>query len=270
VAEAEKFFDTVRVGPAFGPPLDAAPPAVPADALAAAYRADPAAADAKYKGRYLDLTARVTGLRTDNTGRVVGVESGAHGHVLEFFIPAGRDGFKPGDSLFLTGQCEGLERGRAGPPRVRFMACQLLAPDGSLAPPGARPPPSGVPKAVTRDPPKAPAGGAGPPNSAAAPPTLTADQRKILGKWERKISGRRLTVEFKADGEMIEMEEGPDGTMKLKDDHRRRFRFVADRRFVQSVDGLDLFGYEVLALDATKMTLLHERFGSENEYTRVE
>src|SRR5439155_16778414 len=64
---AAEFFGGVHLGAVFGPPIVDEPPAVSATDLAAAYRADARAADAKYKDRWLRVTGSVRAVTKDKT-----------------------------------------------------------------------------------------------------------------------------------------------------------------------------------------------------------
>ncbi len=60
LADAAAFFDTVKLGPAFGPAVVDDPVAVSALELAAAYKTDAAVADTRFKGRWVRVNGKVT------------------------------------------------------------------------------------------------------------------------------------------------------------------------------------------------------------------
>ncbi len=108
LGRAAEFFDTVHVGAGFGPPVVADPPAVSAADLAAAYRADAGAADAKYKGRWLRVSGTVREVAEGGTEFLVGAGGGA---VLVRRAPAARMAVRvgrPGAEVTVTGRCRGL------------------------------------------------------------------------------------------------------------------------------------------------------------------
>jgi hypothetical protein len=114
---ARAFFDGVHVEAGFGPPIVDDPPAVSAADLAAAYKADPRAADAKYKDRWLQVTGSVREVAKDGTEILM--EAG-EGVVVVKRAPQARLTVRvgePGTQLTTTGKCRGLE---AGGPRVRL------------------------------------------------------------------------------------------------------------------------------------------------------
>ena len=102
---AGEFFGKVRLGAAFGPPVLEEPTAVTAADLAAAYKADAAAADAKYKGKWVRLTGTVTAAG-DNTFEMntLAARRAARGRLSPRV--------KAGMSVTATGYCEGMADGK--------------------------------------------------------------------------------------------------------------------------------------------------------------
>jgi hypothetical protein len=115
---AREFFDGVHVEAGFGPPIVDDPPAVSATDLAAAYRADPRAADGKYKDRWLRVTGSVRKMAGDGTEFLL--EAGEGVVVVKRAAPARRTVRvrRPGTQVAATGKCRGLEAGAAAEPRV--------------------------------------------------------------------------------------------------------------------------------------------------------
>jgi hypothetical protein len=104
---AREFFDGAHVGAAFGPPITEEPPAVSAADLAAAYRADAKAADAKYKDRWLKVRGKVREADKDGKGLVLAAGEGA---VVVRRAPAARRTVPvkaAGVEVELTGKCRG-------------------------------------------------------------------------------------------------------------------------------------------------------------------
>jgi hypothetical protein len=115
---ARGFFDGVHVGAGFGPPVVDDPPAVSAADLAAAYRADAGAADAKYKDRWLLVSGSVRELAEDGTEFVMDAGESV---VLVKRAPPARLTVPvrgPGTQVAATGKCRGLEAEAAAGPRV--------------------------------------------------------------------------------------------------------------------------------------------------------
>jgi hypothetical protein len=118
---AGEFFNGVHVGTGFGPPIVDDPPAVSAADLAAAYKADPRAADAKYKDRWLRVTGWATEAARDGTEFVM--EAGESGVLVRRAPPARRSvrlrwWWWPGEVVVTTGKCCGLDAGAAAGARV--------------------------------------------------------------------------------------------------------------------------------------------------------
>jgi hypothetical protein len=127
VRDAERFFDTVRVGPEFGPPLDKGPDPVPAEELLAAYQSDPAAADARFKDKYFDLKVKVGSVERSGD-RVTAITLRAGKLVLRCSMAGAFPGpVQPGDGVTVTGKCEGLKRPQSGPAEVVVEGCVPLA-----------------------------------------------------------------------------------------------------------------------------------------------
>ncbi len=115
---AGDFFDGVHVEAGFGPPILDDPPTVSAADLAAAYRADTRAADAKYKDRWLRVTGSVREVAEDGTEFLI--EAG-EGVVVVKRAPQARLTVPvqvPGTQVATTGKCRGLEAGAAAGRRV--------------------------------------------------------------------------------------------------------------------------------------------------------
>jgi hypothetical protein len=115
---AGEFFDGVHVREGFGPPIVDDPPAVSAADLAAAYRADAGAADAKYKDRWLRVTGSVREVAEDGTEFVMeagdGVVEVKRAPPARLTVPVrGR-----GTQVTTTGKCRGLAAEAAAGPRV--------------------------------------------------------------------------------------------------------------------------------------------------------
>ena len=108
---AADFFNGVHLGPGFGRPVVTDPVAVSAAALGAAYRADPAAADAKYQGRWVRVTGPVATVGPDGTT----FELDAGGTTIEVQrAPRGRLSVpvrKEGGTVTVTGKCRGMGAG---------------------------------------------------------------------------------------------------------------------------------------------------------------
>jgi hypothetical protein len=127
---AGEFFDGVHVEAGFGPPIVDDPPAVSAADLAAAYRADARAADAKYKDRWLRVTGSVREVAKDGTEFLM--EAGESVVVVKrapqarLTVPVRR----PGTQVTITGKCRGLETGAAAGPRVLLEDAIVAHPPG--------------------------------------------------------------------------------------------------------------------------------------------
>ena len=102
---AAGFFDTVRLGPAFGPPVLTDPVAVSAVELGAAYRDDPKAADAKYKDKWVRVTGPVaavadgTTFELDAGGTAISVRRAPRGRLS---VPVR----KGAGTVTVTGKCQ--------------------------------------------------------------------------------------------------------------------------------------------------------------------
>lgn len=154
--EAVKFFDTVDLGPAFGPPVIEDPVAIPAAELGAAYRADAAGADAKYKGHWIRVTGPVAAVGPGGTtfdlnagGTTIEVRRAARGRLSVPVRTAGA-------TVTVTGKVQGLQPADAGPGRLVLTDATVIessdrstAPEDGGAPgPGRQPPgrgPAGPP-----------------------------------------------------------------------------------------------------------------------------
>ncbi|MFO0800668.1 MAG: hypothetical protein U0804_24655 [Gemmataceae bacterium] len=107
LADAAAFFDTVKLGPAFGPAVLDDPLAVSATEFAAAYKADPAAADARFKGRWVRVTGKVTDT-SDGAFTVDGDVAVRRAAKARMNVAARR-----GNPVTATGKCLGLVDGKA-------------------------------------------------------------------------------------------------------------------------------------------------------------
>lgn len=106
LADAAGFFDSVKLGTAFGPPILEDPTAVTAAELAAAYKSDAAAADGRFKGRWLRVTGEVTEVRD----RAFDLDAGV---VVRRAPEARREvAARQGGGITATGKCEGLVENR--------------------------------------------------------------------------------------------------------------------------------------------------------------
>lgn len=105
--KAGEFFNDVKVGVAFGPPITADPPAVTADELNAAYWADRKAADAKYKDKWVRVTGPVHAAGEDRTSFTM---RAGQSFIDVHRAPPGRRMVAvpdKGESVTVTGKCEG-------------------------------------------------------------------------------------------------------------------------------------------------------------------
>lgn len=113
------FFDTVRLGPEFGPPVLESATVVSAADLGAAYRTDPQAADATYKGRWVRVTGPVAALGPD--GWAFELAAGGTPIAVQR-APRGRSSVRVragGESVTVTGKCMGATEPVAGAgPRI--------------------------------------------------------------------------------------------------------------------------------------------------------
>ena len=132
LATAAAFFDTVRIGPAFGPPV-VEPVAVTAADLAAAYRADAKAADARFKDRWVRVTGPVTEVAADGKsftfdagGTTVTVQRAPRGRLS---VPIRKDA----GPVTATGKCLGAAD-PAAPPRVALAEAFVPRPPPAPAP----------------------------------------------------------------------------------------------------------------------------------------
>jgi hypothetical protein len=107
--QAADFFNSVHTGPAFGPPIVEDPPAVTATELSAAYKADPRAADAKYKDHWVRVKGTLREATTDRT--TFQMDLGDRAVLVRRAAPARRTVQLPkaGGSVALTGRCRGLD-----------------------------------------------------------------------------------------------------------------------------------------------------------------
>lgn len=140
--QAASFFETVRLGPAFGPPILEDPPAVSAADLGAAYRADPKAADARYKGKWVRVTGPVTAVGADGTTFEVDADGGVllvkRAVRARLSVPVR----KAGAAVTATGRVQGLEEPATGPGvRVVLDEAIVVRPPGSVPPSKGGPPP---------------------------------------------------------------------------------------------------------------------------------
>jgi hypothetical protein len=126
--QAAGFFDGVHLGPGFGPPVLEDPLTVSAADLAAAYQADRAAADAKYKDRWLRVAGRVRTVGSDGQefeldagGAVVVVRRAARARMS---VPVRR----AGELATATGKCRGLDPAAAPGLRVVLENATVLRP----------------------------------------------------------------------------------------------------------------------------------------------
>ena len=140
--EAGSFFDTVKLGPAFGPPILEDPLAVSAGDLGAAYKADPKAADARYKGKWVRVTGRVMAVAED--GNAFEVDAGGPVLVVNravrarLSVPVGG----AGAPVTATGKVKGLEEPTTGPDvRVVLDTATVLRLPGGVPPSKGGPPP---------------------------------------------------------------------------------------------------------------------------------
>jgi hypothetical protein len=128
---ARAFFDGVHVEAGFGPPVVDDPPAVSVADLAAAYKADARAADAKYKDRWLRVTGPVREVAEDGTGFLMGAGEGV---VVVKRAPEARLTVRvrgPGTPVATTGKCRGLEAGAAAGARV-LLEDAIVAPSAGM------------------------------------------------------------------------------------------------------------------------------------------
>lgn len=107
--QAADFFNSVHPGPAFGPPIVEAPPAVTPTELSAAYKSDPKAADAKYKDHWILLKGKLREAAKDRTSFLMDAGDGAvmvrRATQARRTVPLP----KPGGAVTLTGKCRGLD-----------------------------------------------------------------------------------------------------------------------------------------------------------------
>jgi hypothetical protein len=126
---ATAFFDTVRPGPNFGPPVLGDPVVVSAAGLGAAYRTDPKTADAAYKDRWVRVTGPVTAAGADWTtfemdtgGTVIAVRRAPRGRLsVPVRVGAG--------TVTVTGKCEGMPELAPGTaPRIVLADATVIRP----------------------------------------------------------------------------------------------------------------------------------------------
>jgi hypothetical protein len=126
---AAEFFNAVRLGPGFGPPILEDPLVVSAADLGAAYLADPAAADARFKGRWLRVSGPVTTVGADGT--TLDLDAGGAAITVQR-MPRGRQSVRVrqgGESVTVTGKCQGRSDPAAGQvPRVRLTDAVVIRP----------------------------------------------------------------------------------------------------------------------------------------------
>ncbi|HYH63070.1 MAG TPA: hypothetical protein VD866_00080 [Urbifossiella sp.] len=104
--DAAGFFESVKLGPAFGPPILEDPQTVSAVDLAAAYKSDLAAADGRFKGRWL----RVSGKVTQVGDRAFEIDAGV---AVRRAPEAKREvSVRTGGVVTATGKCEGFIENR--------------------------------------------------------------------------------------------------------------------------------------------------------------
>jgi hypothetical protein len=112
--QAAEFFNTVHVGPAFGPPITEDPPAVTAAELNAAYKTDPKAADARYKGKWLRVTGKVKAVADGGTS--FKMDAGTSVIQILRAPPARRTvRVQAGQTATMTGKCRGREPAETEP-----------------------------------------------------------------------------------------------------------------------------------------------------------
>jgi predicted Zn finger-like uncharacterized protein len=107
--QAADFFNQVHVGPGLGPPILEAPPAMTAAELAAAYKADSKAADARYKDHWVRVSGQVREAAKDGTSFELAAGDGA---VTVRRAPPARVSIrlpKSGGTVAATGKCRGLD-----------------------------------------------------------------------------------------------------------------------------------------------------------------
>jgi predicted Zn finger-like uncharacterized protein len=104
---------------------------------------------------------------------------------------------------------------------------------------------------------------------ASGPPTLTAEQRKILGKWRATNGPAIKTLEFKADGEVIV---GTDAGGGRINEDRGRLRFIQDKTFVINLGGLEvsLFTFTITELEGSRMVLVDHKVELEHIFERTD
>lgn len=106
LTDAAGFFDSVKLGTTFGPPILEGPVALTAAELAVAYKSDATVADRVYKGRWL----RVTGKVTQVGDRAFDLDTGV---AVRRAPEAKRDtAVRTGTVVTATGKCEGLVENR--------------------------------------------------------------------------------------------------------------------------------------------------------------
>lgn len=111
--KAGEFFNGVKVGEAFGPPITADPPTVSATDLNAAYKTDAKAADEKFKDKWVRVTGSV---KTVSEDRALFEINAGPGVVEVRRAPPGRRTVfvQPDEAVAVTGKCRGLGSSDAG------------------------------------------------------------------------------------------------------------------------------------------------------------
>jgi hypothetical protein len=109
---AAGFFNSVKIGEAFGPAVSEEPATVTAAELAAAFKGDAKAADAKYKDKWVRVTGPVAAVGGDGQSFELGAGDGrvnvtrAERGRMSVRLKAGMG------NVTLTGRCGGLADGR--------------------------------------------------------------------------------------------------------------------------------------------------------------
>jgi predicted Zn finger-like uncharacterized protein len=106
-------------------------------------------------------------------------------------------------------------------------------------------------------------------SNSTGPVALTAEQRKILGKWTSPGSHSIKTLEFKPDGEVIV---GMDAGGGRINEDRGRFRFLEDKTFVLILGGieLDVFTYTIIEMDGSRMVAVDRKYEYKHEFEKID